>query len=120
MTRKILIVDDDFGIREILRKVLHRAGYQVEEAFSGVEALQKIRGKQYDLITMDIAMGDLDGVDTIAVIRSETDIPIVAISANLTTDIRADLRDRQVDTFLDKPFSPRDVLAVVRSTLGES
>ncbi len=119
MSRIILIVDDDFAIRKVLRMIFQREGYRTEEAGDGAEALQKVQKNRYDLITMDIDMGAMDGVDTLAVLRNETQTPVVVISAHLTEDIRLDLQNRQVHHLLPKPFSRSDVLALVSRALGE-
>ncbi len=120
MARAILIVDDDPGIRKALQAIFHHAGYQTEEAGNGAEALQKVHQHQYDLITMDMSMSDMDGVDTVAILRNETSIPIVAISAHLTESVRTDLHNREVHHFLEKPFTLQEVLSVVRRALGEA
>jgi two-component system KDP operon response regulator KdpE len=119
MGREILIVDDDPGIRRALRAIFQHAGYQTTEAGNGVDALREVRRNRYDLITMDMSMADMDGVDAISILRGETAAPIVAISAHLTEDIRSDLRNREVHHFLEKPFTLNNVLAVVHQALGE-
>ena len=119
MSRIILIVDDDLAIRNVLRMIFQREGYRTEEAGDGAEALQKVQKNRYDLITMDIDMGAMDGVDTLAVLRNETDTPVLVISAHLTEDIRLDLKNRQVHHLLTKPFSRAGLLALVSRTLGE-
>ena len=120
MARSILIVDDDPVIRQTLRAILQRAGYETAEAESGAEALQKVRADRFDLVTMDIAMGSLDGVDTISVLRNEIDVPIVTVSAHLTEAIRTDLNDREVRHFVEKPFTLKEILSVIRQALGEA
>ena len=120
MPHTILIVDDDAIVRQALRTILRHAGYETVEAQNGKEALQKIHLEDYQLITMDVAMDGLDGVDTVSVIKGEQDVPIIAISAFLTEEISEDLRARGVDHLLEKPFSRADVLNVVRRALGEA
>jgi len=110
MPGRVLVVDDELEIRGTLRRILERAGYHVTEAGDGTEALQRIRGHRFDLVTMDMEMAQMDGVDAVSVIRSEAEVPIVVISAHLTEDVLADLRKRDVRHFLKKPFSVREVL----------
>ena len=117
MPDRVLIVDDETEIRGTLRRILERAGYQVTEAANGAEALQRIGGQRFDLVTMDMEMAQMDGVDAVSVIRSETDVPIVVISARLTEDVLADLRDRDVKHFLKKPFSVRELLDLVEKAM---
>ena len=120
MSCTILIVDDDAAVRQALCTILRHAGYETVEAQNGKEALQRMHQEEYKLITMDVAMDGLDGVDTISVIRGERDVPIIAISAFLTANICKDLRNRGVNHLLEKPFTRMQVLDVVRNALGEA
>lgn len=116
----ILVVDDEPGIRHALKRILQSAGHRTQEATTGLDALRAIRGNRFDLVTMDMAMADMDGVDAVSVLRGEVDVPIVAISGHLTEDIRADLRNRQVTHFLEKPFGREQVLEVVQQALADA
>ncbi len=118
MSQKILVVDDDYEIRRVIQVLLNRAGYITEEASNGSEALVKLEKSTYDLITMDIEMDKLDGIDTISIIRGEINSPIVAISAHLTPGIRADLMERKVNLFLSKPFTTSQLLTVIEKALN--
>jgi len=114
-----LIVDDSYAVRTALRRILTGAGYRVSEASSGAEALQLAQLQHLDLITMDIDIPGMDGVDAISVLRSGAETPIIAISANLTDDVRSDLRKRGIHHLVEKPFSPREVLvAISRARAG--
>ncbi len=117
MNRSILVVDDDLGIREALRAMLNSAGYKTEVAVNGEDALQKIGLKRYDLITMDMAMANMDGVDTVSVIRTETETPILVISAYLNEALREELNRRKRVYFLEKPFTLQQVLAMTTLAL---
>ena len=117
---RILIVDDEPTVRKLLFEICRRAGYEVEVAQDGAEALHKVRNNAFDLITMDLVMANMDGVDAVAVIQNETDTPIVAISAHLTETVREDLESRNVAYFLDKPFSQKEVISVVQSALAQA
>ena len=117
--RKILVVDDDSEIRRVIQILLGRAGYETDGACNGVEALEKLRNSTYDLITMDMVMDKLDGIDTISIIQGEINSPIIAISAHLRPDIMEDLRKRKVDLFLSKPFTTPQLLTVVKEALCE-
>ena len=118
MKRSILIVDDDLGIREALINIFKHAGYLPEGASTGAEALQKIQGKEFDLITMDMSMTEMDGIDAISVIRGETNIPIIVISAFLTDKIKDDLLEREVHHYLDMPFTLDEVLCRVNEAMN--
>lgn len=110
---KILVVDDDPGIRRILRMILTRAGYFVSEARDGVEAIQLVSDHRYDLITMDLVMDRMDGVDAISVLLNETQTPLLVVSAHLNARNRQELLDRGVTEWVDKPFSTRHLLSTI-------
>ena len=120
MAANILIVDDDLTIRKVLRTLLERAGYQIEEAVNGEEALLWCRRTPFDLITMDMSMGKIDGVDTIAILQNEINTPIVVISAHLNREIRQELSRRKIKYFLPKPFTQSAVIETIHSALTQS
>ena len=109
----ILVVDDDPGVRRILRKLLTRAGHSVSEARDGAEALQSTTNHRYDLITMDLVMDRMDGVDAISVLLNETQMPILVVSAHLTARSRQELLARDVTEWVDKPFTNTHLLSAV-------
>ena len=93
---KILVVDDDPGVRRILHVILTRAGYNVSEARDGVEALQLVSDHGFDLITMDLVMDRMDGVDAISVLLTDTQTPFLVVSAHLNALNRQELLERGV------------------------
>lgn len=115
----ILVVDDDFGVRRIIREILKRAGYRVTEAQDGAEALQSIRRQTFQLVTMDLMMDRMDGVDTISVLSNEAEAPILVISAHLTDENREELTGRGVTNWLNKPFTQDELLCIVEKLLAE-
>jgi CheY-like chemotaxis protein len=118
ITKRILTVDDDPSVRRILRQILERADYEVDDAQDGAEALQRIRTRKYDLVTMDLVMNPMDGVDAVAILRNESTLPILVISAQLTPQNRSELGQGGVSSFLDKPFTAAELLDAVKSTLA--
>ena len=78
---KILVVDDEFRIRQIIRKYAEFEGYEVEEATDGMQAIQICRQKEFDLIIMDVMMPELDGFSACREIRKFCDTPIIMLSA---------------------------------------
>ncbi len=100
--------------------MLERAGYQIEEATNGEEALLWCRRTPFDLITMDMSMGKIDGVDTVAILQNEIHTPIVVISAHLTREIRQELSLRKIKYLLPKPFTQAAVLKIIHSALSQS
>ncbi len=115
---RILVVDDDPGVRSILRKILTGAGHHVSEAQDGTEALQLIANQPYDLITMDLVMDRMDGVDAISVLINEAQTPVLVISAHLTDEIHQDLLDRGITEWIDKPFSAAKIQSTVERLIA--
>lgn len=115
--QKILIVDDDAHIREVVRFALEQDGFQVCEAGNGVQALEQYEDARPDLLVLDIMMPEMDGTEVCRRLRKKTDTPIVFLSA------RDDELDRIIglelggDDYLTKPFSPRELVARVRAVL---
>jgi DNA-binding response OmpR family regulator len=117
---RILTVDDDTGILRVLREILTRNGYDVVGAQDGAEALLRVRSRAFRLITMDLIMDRMDGVDTISVLQNESDAPILVVSAHLTDQTQADLAARGVTTVLDKPFNTEELLLAVSAAIASS
>lgn len=115
--RTVLIVDDDPEIRTVLRKACAKVGIKCDEAASGSEALQMVRRTVYGAITMDVSMGQLDGIDTVSVLHTESEVPVVAVSAHLTDEIRNELQRRGVSHFVEKPFTLSDVIRQIESAM---
>ena len=115
---KLLVVDDDAGVRRILREIFTRARYGVTEACDGAEALTRIRDQKYDLITMDLEMGRMDGVNAISVLKNETDSPVLVLSVHLTEANKTELESRGIDAWLDKPFATAELLAEAERLLS--
>jgi two-component system OmpR family response regulator len=117
LTHRILIVDDDLHIREVIRVALKKAGMSVTEARDGKEALTRFAGDKPDLIILDIGMPEFDGLDVCREIRKSSDVPILFLSA------RDDEIDRILgleiggDDYVTKPFSPRELVARVNVIL---
>ena len=117
MTHRILIVDDDLHIREVIRVALKKAGMSVTEARDGKEALARFISDRPDLIVLDIGMPEFDGLDVCREIRKSSDVPILFLSA------RDDEIDRILgleiggDDYVTKPFSPRELVARVNVIL---
>ena len=117
LTHRILIVDDDLHIREVIRVALRKAGMTVFEARDGKEALTRFAGDRPDLIVLDIGMPEFDGLDVCREIRKSSDVPILFLSA------RDDEIDRVLgleiggDDYVTKPFSPRELVARVNVIL---
>jgi len=117
MAKKILVVDDDAHIREVVQFALEKAGLEVIEAGDGRRALELFSQGNPDLVILDITMPEIDGLAVCREIRKSSDIPILFLSS------RADEVDRVVgleiggDDYVTKPFSPRELVARVQVIL---
>jgi DNA-binding response OmpR family regulator len=115
--RRILVVDDEPMVREVLVGYLKRDGYAVDEASNGQEALDLASSTKPDLIVLDVMLPELDGFAVLTSLRKSSSVPVILLTA------RADEPDRIVglelgaDDYVVKPFSPREVVARVRSVL---
>ncbi len=112
---EVMIVEDDFEIREILRELLEEAGYRVMWAANGMEALARLRiGRAPRVILLDLMMPVMDGLEFRTAQRRDpalAAIPVVVISADHGMDQK--VCDMQVDEYLPKPFELRTLLATV-------
>jgi CheY-like chemotaxis protein len=119
--KRILVVDDEQGIRRALRAVLERAGYQIREAGSGQDAIRLWREQEGDLVITDIHMPDKDGIETILELRAlSPNLPIIAVSGSGEQTCRDLLRDARLSgpiRAMDKPFGIAEVLGCVREVL---
>ena len=114
---KILIVDDDPQIRRVLRTTLVVQGYEVADARSGEDALEKVREGKYDLILLDMNMEGMDGIETCREIRASSDVAIVMLTVRDTERDKVSAPDAGADDYVTKPFSTPELLARVRAAL---
>jgi two-component system, OmpR family, response regulator len=114
---KILIADDDHRLCELLRLALERAGYEVVAAADGQSAIALAAAEAPDLIVLDVGLPEMDGVEAYRHIRLGTDVPILFLIANDDEIDRVVGLELGADDFVTKPFSPREVLARVRTML---
>ena len=114
---RILVIDDDPQIRRVLRTTLVLQGYEVADARSGQEAIEKFREGKYDLILLDMNMPDMDGIATCREIRSFSDVGIVMLTIRDTEKDKVTALDAGADDYVTKPFSTPELLARVRAAL---
>ena len=117
MTSTILIVDDDPAGRQTLESILDEQGYQLEFAENGVQALQKIRECQPDVILLDVMMPDLDGFEVLETVREITNVPVIMLTAKGEEDDRVRGLEHGADDYVTKPFSPRELVSRVKAVL---
>ena len=115
--QKILIVDDDGRIRNLLKIYLEKAGFQVSEAENGLESLLALQKSQPDLIVLDIMMPVLDGMETCRQIRKLATTPILFLTARTELDDKLLGFDCGADDYVEKPFNPQEVVSRVRAIL---
>ena len=116
-TRRILVVDDESTIREMVGYNLRRDGFDVELAEDGREALAVARRSPPDLVVLDIMLPGLDGYQVCRALRQESNVPILVLSARGEEFDRVLGLELGADDYLTKPFAMRELLARVRSLL---
>lgn len=114
---KLLIVDDEAMIRQVLCEYAVFEGYQTDEAEDGMEAIRKCRENKYDLIIMDIMMPKLDGFSAVKEIKKIADIPVIMLSARSEEYDKLFGFEIGIDDYVVKPFSPKEVMARVAAVI---
>ena len=115
---KILIVDDEQRIREMIRKYAAHEGFETEEATDGMEALEKCESNDYDIVIMDIMMPNLDGFSAVRDIKkTRPDLPFIMLSALGEEYDRVHGFDVGVDDYVVKPFSPKELMMRIHAIL---
>jgi two-component system, cell cycle response regulator DivK len=123
MTKRILVVEDQEDLRGILRDLLTGSGYEVAEAADGGEGVAKAKSERPDLILMDIQLPILNGYDTTQQIKADPSlkaIPIVAVSSYAMKGDEDKARASGCDRYVTKPYSPIQLLRIIRGLLGET
>lgn len=114
---KLLIVDDEAMIRQVLCEYAVFEGYETDEAEDGMEAIRKCRENKYDLIIMDIMMPKLDGFSAVKEIKKIADIPVIMLSARSEEYDKLFGFEIGIDDYVVKPFSPKEVMARVAAVI---
>ena len=117
---KLLVVDDETRIRELIRKYASFEGYEVEEAGDGMSAVEMCRANTYDLVIMDVMMPDLDGFSACREIRKFSQVPMIMLSARGEEYDRIHGFESGVDDYVVKPFSPRELMLRISAILKRS
>ena len=113
--RKVLVVDDDAHIREVVKFALRRGGFQPLEAADGQQALEAFRAEGPELILLDVLMPELQGIDVCRAIRGESNVPILFLSSKGEEADLIEGLEAGADDYISKPFSPRELVARVRA-----
>ena len=114
---KILIVDDEALIRDVIREYLLLEGYEVDEAQDGDDAIKKCKLNDYALVIMDIMMPHKDGYQACKEIKAIKDIPFIMLSARSEEYDKLIGFDLGIDDYVTKPFSPKELMARVKAVL---
>jgi DNA-binding response OmpR family regulator len=114
---KILIVDDDLHIRELIKVFLSNEGFEVYEASDGVEALSKLEAVKVDMVILDIMMPNMDGWQLCRELRESYDIPLLMITAKGETNQKIRGFELGTDDYLVKPFDPLELVVRVKALL---
>ena len=115
MPKKILIVEDEANIRELLRLYLEREGYAVIEAENGVEGIKLWKSEKPDMLLLDVMMPVMDGWAVCKEIRAESDVPIIMLTAKGETADRVSGLEMGADDYIVKPLEMPEVIARVRA-----
>jgi DNA-binding response OmpR family regulator len=116
----ILVVDDEPVVRDVLSRYLTREGYTVSEANDGEEALSAIRNEQPQAVVLDLMLPRLSGLDVLKLVRLESDLPVIILSARASEAERISGLQLGADDYIVKPYSPREVVERVRAVLRRS
>jgi two-component system, OmpR family, KDP operon response regulator KdpE len=117
---KILVVDDEPQIRRMMRVTLSGGGYQVFEARSGEDGLDKFRTNLPDLVILDLNMPGMDGLEVCREIRSSSDVPIIVLTVRNAEREKVQALDAGADDYVTKPFGIPELLARIRAALRRS
>ena len=115
--RRILVVDDEERIARFIRLNLEHDGFQVIEAYKGMDAINALRDNMPDAIILDVMLPDLDGFEVLRLIREISAIPVIMLTAKGEEDDRVRGLELGADDYVTKPFSPRELVSRVKAVL---
>jgi len=117
MNERVLLIDDEPSVHEVVRGYLERDGFIVYSAMSGSEGLALAESKRPAILVLDLMLPDVSGEEICSEIRSRSDVPILMLTAKSAEDQRIQGLDLGADDYLTKPFSPRELVARVKAIL---
>ena len=120
MARKVLIVEDDHNIADLLRLYLEKEGYEVAIAPDGVKGVERFRSEQPDLVLLDVMLPGMDGWAVCRSIRAESKTPIIMLTAKSETEDKVYGLKQGADDYITKPFEMKEVLARIEAVLRRS
>jgi len=113
----ILVVDDEPRMIQFIRMNLELEGYRVIQASNGLEALNKVRDELPDLVVLDVMMPDLDGFETLRLLRETSTVPVIMLTVKDDEDDKVKGLELGADDYVTKPFSPRELTSRIRAAL---
>ncbi len=116
---RILIIDDEAPIRRVLRDILENESYQVDDAATGMEALQHIKEQDFDAVFCDIKMPEMDGIEVLEAIRKESDVPVIMLSGHGTIETAVEAIKKGAFDFIPKPPDLNRLLITLRNALDK-
>ena len=120
MAARVLVVDDEPIVRDVLTRYLSKSGYRVESAEDGEAALERFAAEPPDLVLLDLMLPGVDGIEVFTRIRVDHDTPVIMLTARGEETDRVVGLEIGADDYIPKPFSPREVVARVRAVLRRS
>jgi len=114
---RVLVVDDEAGIRKVVRDSLEREGHEVTTCVDGKEALERLEDEEYDLIVTDLSMPRTDGLELVREARRRSAVPILVLTVKQEEREKVRLLDAGADDYVTKPFSTAELLARARALL---
>jgi len=114
MSYKILVIEDEFDIREVVSKYLENAGYKVYQAEDGMKALSLFNSIDFDLVVSDVMMPGIDGIEVLKNIRMISNIPVIMLTAKSEEVDKLKGFETGVDDYMTKPFSPKELVLRVK------
>lgn len=114
---RILVVDDEQRMAKFIRLNLEHDGFRVVEAFTGTQAMDRLRTSLPDLVLLDVMLPDLDGFEVLKMIRAISPVPVIMVTAKGEEEERVHGLELGADDYVTKPFSPRELVSRVRAVL---
>jgi DNA-binding response OmpR family regulator len=117
MCAHVLIAEDDKKQAEVIRQYLEHAGHTATEVYDGYAAIEEVRRRPPDLLVLDVMLPHLDGLQVCRILRQETDLPVLMLTARTTEEDLLRGLDLGADDYMTKPYSPRELMARIRTLL---
>lgn len=117
---KILIVDDEEKIVEVIEAYLKKEGYETQTAYNGKEVIEKFRSEDYDLIILDLMLPDINGEEICSIIRETSEVPVIMLTAKIEDEDRINGFNLGCDDYICKPFNVKELILRVKAILKRS